>query len=105
MTTKILTVRVPSLLYAALCQDAGEIGVAVSAHIRRLLERENDAQQIDAFRRELFSRIDNLAGQRITASQANDEVLMLCRAIAAHLNPQLVTQVRARFAQQFPKQM
>lgn len=100
MTTKILTVRVPSPLYSALCQDAGEIGVPVSAHIRRLLERENDAQQIDTLRRELLSRIDNLAGQRMAPSPANDEVLLLCRAVAAHLNPQLVTQVRARLAQQ-----
>lgn len=100
MTTKILTVRVPSPLYSALCQDAGETGVPVSAHIRRLLERENDAQQIDALRRELLARIDNMAGQRIVPSPASDEVLLLCRAVAAHLNPQLVAQVRARLAQQ-----
>ena len=100
MTTKILTVRVPSPLYAALCQDAGEIGVPVSAHIRRLLERENDAQQIDALRRELLSRIDNLAGQRMAPSPASEETLHLCRAVAAHLSPQLVAQVRAKLAQQ-----
>lgn len=100
MTTKIFTVRVPSPLYAALCQDAGEIGVPVSAHIRRLLERENDAQQIDCLRRELLSRIDNLAGQRMAPSPVSEEVLHLCRAVAAHLNPQLVAQVRAKLAQQ-----
>lgn len=100
MTTKILTVRLPSPLYAALCQDAGEIGVPVSAHIRRLLERENDAQQIDALRRELLSRFDHLSGQRMAPASANDEMLLLSRAIAAHLNPQLVAQVRARLAQQ-----
>lgn len=100
MTTKILTVRVPSLVYAALCRDAGEIGVPVSAHIRRLIERENDAQQLDAVRRELLTRLDGLAAQRLQPNASNDELLLLCRAVAAHLNPQLVAQVRAKLAQQ-----
>lgn len=100
MTTKVLTVRVPSPVYAALCRVAGEIGVPVSAHIRRLIERENDAQQLDALRRELLARLDGLAVQRPQANVNHDELLLLCRAVAAHLNPQLVAQVRAKLAQQ-----
>lgn len=100
MTTKILTIRVPSSVYTVLCRDAGEIGVPVSAHIRRLIERENDAQQIDALRRELLTRIDGFAVQCSQRSVGNDELLLLSRAIAAHLSPQLVTQVRAKLAQQ-----
>lgn len=34
MTTKILTVRVPSPLYATLCRGPGELGVPVAAHIQ-----------------------------------------------------------------------
>lgn len=99
MTTKALTVRVPSSLYATLCRDAGEFGVPVAAHVRRLIERENDAQQIDGLRRELLSRLDHLAGQVARPSAPGDELLLLCRSIAAHLNPQMVAQVRARLAQ------
>lgn len=105
MTTKILTVRVPSPLYASLCQAAGELGVPISAHLRRLLERQNDALQLTTLRDELLERMDRLAqpGQLSTASAATgttgNEVLLLCRAVAAHLNPQLVAQVRARMAQ------
>lgn len=91
MTTKILTVRVPSPLYTTLCRDAGELGVPVSSHVRRLLEREHEAEQIDSLRRELLGRLDG----RNTTSQS-EEVLLLCRAVAAHLNPHLVAQVRAK---------
>lgn len=100
MTTKILTVRVPSPLYASLCQAAGELGVPISAHVRRQLERENDALQLAALRDELLSRLDRLAvpGLPPAASPSSAEVLLLCRAVAAHLNPQLVAQVRAKLA-------
>ncbi len=93
MTTKILTVRVPSPLYTSLCRDAGELGVPVSSHVRRLLEREHEAAQIDSLRRELLDRFE----VPNTTSQS-EEVLLLCRAVAAHLNPQLVAQVRAKLA-------
>ncbi|MDA8384315.1 MAG: hypothetical protein M0037_14905, partial [Betaproteobacteria bacterium] len=62
--------------------------------------REIDAQQIDTLRRELLSRIDDLAGKRMAPFPASEETLHLCRAVAAHLNPQLVAQVRAKLAQQ-----
>lgn len=107
MTTKILTVRVPSPLYASLCQEAGEQGVPISAHLRRLLERENDAQQLAVLRGELISRLDRLTEQTsapavapasFTAAPIGAEVLHLCRAMASHLNPQMVSQVRAKLA-------
>ncbi len=100
MTTKILTVRVPSPLYASLSQAAGELGVLISAHLRRLLERESDAQQLTALRDELLARLDRLAAPSLSpaASPSGAEVLLLCRAVAAHLNPQLVAQVRAKLA-------
>lgn len=99
MTTKILTVRVPSPLYASLCQAAGELGVPISAHVRRQLERENDALQLAALREELLARLDHLAVPSLpAASPSSAEVLLLCRAVAAHLNPQLVAQVRAKLA-------
>jgi hypothetical protein len=100
MTTKLLTVRVPAPVYAALCQDAGETGVPISTHVRRLIERENDAQQIAALRRELLTSIDNLSRQAGPPAQVIEEILLLSRAIAAHLSPQLVSQVRGRLAQQ-----
>lgn len=97
MTTKILTVRVPSPLYSSLCQAAGELGVPVGAHLRRLLERENDSQQLAALRIELLERMDRLAVPSLPSTTAGTmETLLLCRAIGAHLNPQLVAQVRAR---------
>ena len=100
MTTKILTVRVPSPLYASLCQAAGELGVPISAHVRRQLERENDAHQLAALREELLARLDRLAVSVLPAASAPSyaEVLLLCRAVAAYLNPQLVAQVRAKLA-------
>lgn len=98
MTTKIVTLRVPSPLYSSLCQAAGELGVPISAHMRRLLEREHDALQLAALRAELLSRLDRLAvpAPPATSHQAQAEVLLLCRAVATHLNPQLVAQVRAQ---------
>lgn len=98
MTTKIVTLRVPSPLYSSLCQAAGELGVPISAHMRRLLEREHDALQLAALRAELLSRLDRLAVPAPPAAshQAQAEVLLLCRAVATHLNPQLVAQVRAQ---------
>lgn len=100
MTTKILTIRVPSPLYATLCRDAGESGVPVSAHVRRLIEREHEVEQIDSLRRELLNRLDGLAGPGSKSGTPGEEVLLLCRAIAAHLNPQLVAQTRAKLNQQ-----
>jgi hypothetical protein len=100
MTTKILTVRVPRNLYSWICEEASEIGVPVSAHVRRLLERESNADQIGILRRELLESINNLARQRSAPMQDFEEILLLCRAIASHNNPQLVAQVRARLAQQ-----
>ncbi len=99
MTTKILTVRLPSPLYAALCRDAGELGVPVAAHLRRLLERESDAEQLDGLRRELLGRLDALAAQSVRPAAPSDELLLLCRGIAAEVQPQLVAQVRAKLAQ------
>ena len=100
MTTKILTVRVPSPLYANLCQAAGELGVPISAHVRRLVERENDALQLASLREELLARLDRLAVPELpaVAPSGQAEMLLLCRAVAAHLNPQLVAQVRAKLA-------
>jgi uncharacterized membrane protein YccC len=96
MTTKIVTVRVPSPIYATLCRDAGELGVPVFAHIRRLIEREHEAEQITALRQELMARLDQLAQPEKPVASHSDELLLLCRAVAAHLNPQLVAQVRAK---------
>jgi hypothetical protein len=69
MTTKILTVRVPSPLYTNLCQAAGELGVPISAHVRRQLERENDALQLAALREELLARLDRLAVPALAANE------------------------------------
>jgi len=65
-----------------------------------LIERENDAQQIAMLRRELLNSIDNLSRQQTPPTQVIEEILLLSRAVAAHLNPQLVSHVRARLAQQ-----
>lgn len=100
MTTKILTVRVPAPLYSSLSQQAGELGMPVAAHVRGLLERQNDAQQLQALRAELLQKLDRLVvTSQPAAAQPNGlEVLLLCRAIAAQMNPQLVAQVRAKLA-------
>ena len=98
MTTKILTVRIPSSLYTSLCEAAGEAGMPISAHVRRQLERENDALQLAALRGELLSRLDMLAlaSAPVAVTSGHAEMLLLCRAVAAHLNPQMVVQVRAK---------
>jgi hypothetical protein len=99
MTTKILTVRVPAPIYSAICCQAGEMGIPVSAYVRQLVQQEHQATQIKELRRELLSRLDALsAPSAATASPAKDELLLLVRAIATHLNAQLVAQVHARLA-------
>lgn len=100
MTTKVLTVRVPSPLYSTLCQHAAELGVPVSAHVRRLVEQEHQADQIASLRAELLAKLDQPTPAAPISSPIFDEILLLARAIAAHLNPQLVAKVRARLASQ-----
>ena len=105
MTTKILTIRVPAPVYSELCASAAELGVPVSAHVRRLIEQEHQAEQLHQLRTELLARLDqmNLAAPQTAAPlPAMDEILLLSRATAAHLNPQLVAQVRAKLAAQLP---
>lgn len=96
MTTKILTVRIPAPVYSDLCASAAELGVPVAAHVRRLIEQEHQAEQISQLRHELLAKLDQLAPAAQPRSPSLDEILLLCRATAAHLNPQLVAQVRAR---------
>ena len=103
MTTKILTVRIPAPVYSELCTSAAELGVPISAHVRRLIEQEHQAEQLALLRSELLARLDRLMPAAPTShapSPALDEILLLSRATAAHLNPQLVAQVRARLAGQ-----
>lgn len=105
MTTKILTIRVPAPIYSELCSAAAELGVSVSAHVRRLIEQEHQAEQVQQLRTELLDRLDKMvpaAPQTATPSPAMDEILLLSRATAAHLNPQLVAQVRAKLVAQQP---
>lgn len=105
MTTKILTIRVPAPIYSELCSYAAELGVPVSAHVRRLIEQEHQAEQVQQLRTELLDRLDKMvpaAPQTGTPSPAMDEILLLSRATAAHLNPQLVAQVRAKLSAQQP---
>ena len=96
MTTKILTLRVQSTLYATLCRNAGEAGVSISAHVRSLVERQHEFDQIDNLRRDLLNRLDKMAGQNSHSDTIETEVLLLCRGIATHLNPHLVTQAQAK---------
>jgi hypothetical protein len=103
MTTKILTLRVPTPVYSELCSNAAELGVSVSAHVRRLLEQEHQAQQVSQLRVEVLDRLNEMAlavPQAKAPPTALDEILLLTRATAAHLNPQLVGQVRAKLASQ-----
>jgi len=105
MTTKILTMRIPAPMYSELCASAAELGVPVSAHVRRLIEQEHQAEQVAQLRKELLAKLDSLcfaAPMAPTQSPALDEILLLSRVTAAHLNPQLVAQVRARLAGQQP---
>lgn len=103
MTTKILTIRVPAPVYSELCTNAAQLGVPISAHVRRLIEQEHQAEQVTQLRTELLDRLDKMilaALQTAAPSPVMDEILLLSRATAAHLNPQLVAQVRAKLAAQ-----
>ena len=99
MTTKIITLRVPSTTYSYLCATAAELGVSVSAHIRRVVERESDSQQVGQLRAELLTKLGELSSASAAAPAEMTEILLLSRAIAAHCNPQIVSQVRAKLAQ------
>jgi hypothetical protein len=103
MTTKILTIRIPSPVYSALCTSAAELGVTVSGHVRRLIEQEHQAEQVNLLRIELLSKLEHLSSASAHSpieSPALAELVLLSRAIAAHLHPQLVSQVRAKLSSQ-----
>lgn len=103
MTTKILTIRIPAPIYSTLCASAAELGVPVSAHVRRLIEQEHHAEQLASIRTELLAKLDHLAATPAAPPlpiPVLHEMLLLNRAIAAHLNPQLVAQVRAKLTNQ-----
>nr|WP_315467650.1 hypothetical protein [uncultured Undibacterium sp.] len=103
MTTKILTIRIPAPVYSTLCASAAELGVPVSAHVRRLIEHEHQAGQISQLRHELLAKLDQLTlppANNAEPTMGLEEILLLSRAIAAHLNPQLVAQVRAKLINQ-----
>ena len=105
MTTKILTIRMPAPVYSELCSAAAELGVPISAHVRRLIEQEHQAQQVSQLRVEVLGRLNELVSATPKATvpwTAVDELLLLARATAAHLSPQLVAQVRAELASQQP---
>lgn len=99
MTTKILTVRIPVPVYSELCTSAAELGVPVSAHVRRLIEQEHQAQQLAQVRTELLAKLDSMASAAPATSAPSPvllEIVLLCRAVAAHLSPQMVSHVRAK---------
>jgi hypothetical protein len=101
MTTKILTFRVPLPTYSALCASAAELGIPISNHIRRLIEQEHQADQVTQLRLELLNRLDHMTLTSPLLPQQSteiNEILLLSRATASHLNPQLVAQVRAKLA-------
>lgn len=103
MTTKILTIRVPAPVYSELCTSAAELGVAISSHVRRLIEQGHRADEVSLLRVELLARFDSLTpalARSPTPPPAIEEILLLSRATAAHLNPQLVAQVRAKLNNQ-----
>jgi hypothetical protein len=101
MTSKVLTLRVPAPVYSRLCEQAGELGVPVSAHVRRVIERESEALGIEQLRREILEKLAERepSGPSAASSAVLDEVLLLAQGIAAHLHPQLVAQVKAKLGQ------
>jgi len=73
----------------------------VAAHVRRLIEREHQAEQVALLRTEMVNRLDKIAMSKtlpISSNASIDEILLLNRAIASHLSPQMVSQVRATLA-------
>lgn len=94
-----MTVRIPAGTYSELCKCAAELGVSLSAHVKRLIEQEHRSEQVTLLRTELLSRLSKMGGVAPASTSETQEILLLCRAIAAHVNPQLVAQVRAKLNQ------
>jgi len=73
--------------------------------VRRLIEQEHQAEQITLLRTELLAKMDQMCSAvppPAAPSASLNEILLLSRATAAHLNPQLVAQVRAKLSNQQP---
>lgn len=101
MTSKILTFRISASVYSNLCTSAAELGIPVSAHVRQLIEQQHQAEKLANLGKELLARLDRIALAQPSPSGTSpkvEEILYLSRATAAHLNPQLVAQVRAKLA-------
>lgn len=101
MTTKILTVRISLEQYSALCAASATAGLPIATHVRNLIEHEHQNIQFSIFKSELLSKLELLSAESQKSSCIIDllEIKLLCRSIASHLNPQLVTQVRAKLPQ------
>jgi predicted DNA-binding protein len=109
MTTKTLTIRLPSSLYSNVCDIAGEIGIPISTFVRSCIEKEHDANVMENFRSELLLKLEEICGTIQSPSnedkQISTEILFLLRALVADRNPQLIQQVQARLGQLQPKQL
>lgn len=98
MTSKTLTFRVPSGLYLRLSTEAAEQGMHLSSYLRLALQREHDETTLAGMRAELLERLEQCFSNMSVGSGNQVEILYLTRAIANHLSPQIIVQVKSRLA-------
>ncbi len=102
MTTKILTIRLPAPFYSDLCKQAAELGLSISSHVRHVLQEAHDANALNRLREDVLARLNDIGASRSQAPHTQSEIveiLLLCRALAADRNPQIVAQVKVRLQQ------
>ena len=96
MASKIVTLRLPKTTYDILSSAAAVAGLPLSVFVRSKIDRAEVAASLDNLTAEVQKvAADHRTPPQVTRSQER-EILLLLRATAAHLNPQIPSTVAAK---------
>ena len=96
MASKIVTLRLPKSTYNILSSAAAVAGLPLSVFVRSKIDRAEVAASLDNLTAEIQKVAANhRAPSQVTRSRER-EILLLLRAAAAHLNPQIPSAVAAK---------
>ena len=94
MASKIITLRLPRTTYELLAKAAAVAGLPLSVYVRGRIDSAELSANIELLRSAVLNAVSESAPR--PGGQTGPELLLLARAIAAHLNPRIPQEVAAR---------